>query len=391
MATWTRLVACAAAIAGLAGCAAQTNSTVTVTGTSLTIYASNPPGLPRSQDILDAERLALKQAGSSAGKFTIKFVSLGGQKPSDNARTAIQDNNAIAYLGELSPGDSAGTIGITNDQDLLQVSPTDTAIAETQSTPAVHGAPDSYYEQLKTYGRTFARVVPSGVAEARAQVAQMKSLKVQKLYVADDGSDYGKAIAYALRQDAPTDGISVVSGAPTAAGVSASGADALFYGASAGGQATAQALAAAVVQGEGQKVKLFVPSALDTSSFASSLGSTQVSLYSAEPGFLAKDLSSSARQQFLTPYQATYGRAPSPEAIFGYETMSALLAVLRGAGSQANNRSRVVHDFFAIHNRSSVLGTYSINSQGDTNISPFVFSRFARGTLVPYKFVPAAS
>jgi branched-chain amino acid transport system substrate-binding protein len=389
MRTWTRLVACAAAIAALAGCAAQTNSTVTVAGTSLTIYASNPPGAAGSQDILDAERLALKQFGSSAGKFTVRFVPLS-QKPTDNARTAIQDSDAIAYLGELSPGDSAGTLGITNDQDLLQVTPTDTAIAQTQSTPAVPGAPNSYYEQLKTYGRTFARVVPSGIAEARAQVAQMKSLHVHRLYVADDGSDYGKAIAYAIRQDASGEGISVVAGAPTATGVAASGADAVFYGASARGQSSAQALAAGVVQGQNPKIKLFVPSALDTRSFASSLGSTQVNVYAAEPGFLPNDLSSSAKQQFLTPFQATYGRVPSPEAIFGYEAMSAVLAVLREAGGQANNRSRVVRDFFAIHNRSSVLGTYSINAQGDTNISPFVFSRFARGTLVPYKFVPAS-
>ena len=94
MRTWTRLGACAAAIAALAGCATQTSSTVTVSGTSLTIYASNPPGVPGSQDVLDAERLALKQAGSSAGSFTLRFVSLS-QKPSDNARTAIQDSNPI--------------------------------------------------------------------------------------------------------------------------------------------------------------------------------------------------------------------------------------------------------------------------------------------------------
>ena len=90
MRTRTRLVACAATIVALAGCATQTNSTVTVSGTTLTIYASNPPGAAGSQDILNAERLALKQAGSSAGRFTVRFVSLS-QKPSDNARTAIQD------------------------------------------------------------------------------------------------------------------------------------------------------------------------------------------------------------------------------------------------------------------------------------------------------------
>jgi branched-chain amino acid transport system substrate-binding protein len=389
MRTWIRLVACAAAIAALSGCAAQTNSTVTVSGTSLTIYASNPADAQGSQDFVDAERLALQQAGSTAGKFRIRFVSLS-QKPSDNARTAIQDSNAIAYLGELSPGISAGTLGITNDQDLLQVSPADTAIALTQSTPAVHGAPNDYYEQLKTYGRTFARVVPSGTAEAHAQVTQMQGLGVKKLYVADDGSDYGKAIAYAVRQDASTAGISVVPGAPTATGAAASGADALFFGASAAAQTTAQTLFGAVSEGQNPKLKLFAPSALDSSSLASSLQPAKVNLYVSEPGFLPNSYSNTAERQFVRPFQTTYGRAPSPEAIFGYEAMSSVLAVLREADSQANNRSRVVHDFFGIRNRPSVLGTYSINSMGDTTIAPFIISRLVGRTLVPYKFVQAS-
>lgn len=388
MRTWTRLAPCAAAIAALAGCAAQTNSTVTVSGTSLTIYASNPPGAPGSQDILDAERLALQQAGSSAGRFTLRFVPLS-QMPSDNARTAIQDSNAIAYLGELEPGDSAGTLGITNDQDLLQVTPTDTAIALTQSTPAVHGAPNSYYEQLKTYGRTFARVVPSGVAEARALVTQMQILRIRKLYVADDGSDYGKAMAYAVSQDASTAAISVTQGSASASAVAASGSDALFYGASPGAQSTAETLFGAVNEGQNPRIKLFAPSALDSSSLAASLASAKAELYVSEPGFLPSSLSKTAKQQFLQPFEAAYGHAPVPEAIFGYEAMSAVLAVLREAGSQANNRSKVVHDFFAIRSRSSVLGTYSINSQGDTSISPFVISRLVSGTLVPYKFLQA--
>ena len=68
---------------------------------------------------------------------------LHGAKPSDNARTAIQDSTAIAYLGEILPGASADSLGIVNDQDILQVSPTDTAVELTQSTPAVPGAPAS--------------------------------------------------------------------------------------------------------------------------------------------------------------------------------------------------------------------------------------------------------
>jgi branched-chain amino acid transport system substrate-binding protein len=64
--------------------------------------------------------------------------------------------------------------------------------------------------------------------------------------------------------------------------------------------------------------------------------------------------------------------------------MNAVLAVLRQAGAGANDRTKVVHDFFAIRNRESVLGTYSINSDGDTSVAPFVFSRLQHGRLVPF-------
>ena len=106
-------------------------------------------------------------------------------------------------------------------------------------------------------------------------------------------------------------------------------------------------------------------------------------LYVSAPGFLDQDLSP-AGAKYLADFKAKYGRAPDPQAIFGYEAMSAVLAVLRGAGAQAGNRTTVVHDFLALKNRQSVLGTYSMNSNGDTSIAPFVFSRLQRGKLVPF-------
>ena len=73
-----------------------------------------------------------------------------------------------------------------------------------------------------------------------------------------------------------------------------------------------------------------------------------------------------------------------PQAIFGYEAMSAVLAVLREAGTAANNRPTVVHDFLSLKDRRRCSGTYSINSDGDTSLAPFVFSRLAHGSLVPF-------
>jgi branched-chain amino acid transport system substrate-binding protein len=311
------------------------------------------------------------------GGYTVRLVQLTAGQLSDHARTAIQDKSAIAYLGELVPGASAGSIGITNAQDLLQVSPTDTALELTESSAAVPGSPTIYYESLKSYGRTFARVVPNTTLEAKALVSEMQARGVKRLYLAGDGSDYGKALLLAVTNDA--------GGASITLQHSAGSADGAFY---AGTSPSVAAQALNQVAAGTPAIKLFAPSALDEQTFASALSpaaAKQIELSS--PGFQTKDLSAQAAQQFQVPFRSTFGHAPAPTAIFGYEAMSAVLAVLREAGAAANNRSTVVNDFFALKNRQSVLGTYSIDAAGDTNLGPFVFSRVASGRLVPFKTV----
>ena len=206
-----------------AGC--QAASSVSVSGSTLTLYASAPPGAATTQaaaDVLAAEQLAFNRVRDQLGKFTLRFIKLGSAKPSDNARSAIEDTSSIAYLGELDPGVSSDSLGITNAQDLLQVTPTDTAAALTQVTAAVPNSPNRYYESLGSYGRTFARVVPTTAFEAKAQVQEMQALHVSKLYVSSDASQYGRTIAQAVRTDAQASSITIAA--------SASGADAVFYG-----------------------------------------------------------------------------------------------------------------------------------------------------------------
>lgn len=379
-ATLTRgraLCACALIAAGVAGCSSTGASTsaVTVSGTTLTIYVSNAPtDQPTvAQDVLDAEQLAFKQSSHQVGKFTLALQVVRGAKISDQARTAIQDQSAIAYLGEVVPHSSFASLGVTNAVELLQVSPTDTALELTQATPAVSGAPDTYYQSLSSYGRTFARVVPTSGVEAQAQVQEMRALGVTKLYVADDGSPYGAAIAYAVKHDAGAGGSITLAN-------SQSTADGVFYGSSSVASAAKffDAVAAA-----NPSAKLFGPSALADPSFPAQLSSAVHQLYLSSPGFLKQDQPPAAAS-FVSTFSSTYGHAPVPQAIFGYEAMSAVLAVLGEAGADANNRSTVVHDFLTLKRTQSVLGPYSINSDGDTSLTAFVFSRLAHGSLVPF-------
>jgi ABC-type branched-subunit amino acid transport system substrate-binding protein len=339
--------------------------------------------------VFDAEQLALRQGGSQIAGFSISLVPVKGSKPlarqvTDNARAAISDTHSVAYLGETDPGESALSIPITNDEDLLQVSPTDTALEYTQKTAAVADSPTKFYaEGNSSYGHTFARVVPNSALEARAQAQEMKSLGVQKLYVANDGSEYGAAIALAVANQAKQQGITTTTGKPTASAVSSAGADAVFIGWST--PAGAATFANAVAAGS-PTVKLFAPSAVASDGFAAALSAAaQGKAYVSTPGFLPADLTP-AGQKFVADFTAAYGHAPASGAIFGYEAMSAVLTVLREAGSAANNRTTVIKDFAALKNRTSVLGTYSIKG-GDSTLGPFVFSRLRGGKLAPFKFI----
>ncbi len=369
----------AAALTGVAGCAAATSGTVvTATGRTLTIYSAVPAAVatdPVVRDVADAEQLAFTQKANEVTAFKLSFQRLGSSKLSDNARTAIQDKSAIAYIGEITPGSSADTLGITNAQDLLQISPTDTAVELTQPNPAVPGSPSRYYESLKTYGRTFARVVPTTALEAKAQVREMQSLGVKRLFMADDGSHYGKAIEALVRADAPASGVTITP--------SQSAADGVFFG---GSDQAAAARVFTKASGSNPSLKLFGPSALAGSTLGSSLASAKPNLYLSVPGFLARTLPPTA-QSFVAAFRAAYGRSPVPQAIFGYEAVTSVIDVLKQAGGSANNRSAVAHGYFGIKNRSSVLGTYSINVNGDTNLGPFTFERLQSGALAPFKFV----
>ena len=368
--------ACLATVTGAASCSRTANSGTSVSGNTLTIYLSVPPGTssPEAQDVIAAEQLAFGQSGGKVGKFRLKLVRFTGRELSDNARQAIADSTTIAYLGELAPGASAGTLGITNAQDVLQVSPTDTALELTQSTPAIANTPNRYYEAMGTYGRTFARVVPTTGLEAGAVRSQMQTLGVKRVYVTGDASQYGRALRSAFLRRVRT-ALQLVP--------SAASADAVFY---AGSSAAGAAKAFEEAVSSNPKVALFAPSALELDSFASSLSpAAQKRLYVSSPGFPP---GAEPAPEFVSAFRATYHHAPAIQAVFGFAAMQAVIHALQKAGSSASNRKTVVQDFFDLSTFGTVAGAISINKNGDASFAggpPFVFSRVKGGKLVPVK------
>jgi branched-chain amino acid transport system substrate-binding protein len=199
----------------------------------------------------------------------------------------------------------------------------------------------------------------------------MKARQVSKLYVADDGTDYGSSIADEIRQDARAAGLTLAS--------AASGADGIFYG-GVNGPSTAQVLGR--LAAANPTARLFAPSALYDETLVAKLSpAAQKNLSVSAPGLPVRG-QSAAGTAFAAAFQSAYGHAPSPQAVYGYETMAALLAVLKDLGANANNRAKVVAAFRGLKDRQSALGTYSLTN-GDTNLASFVIAHPAGGRLVP--------
>ena len=379
------LVALAASLA-LAGCGTATQggqSAVTVPGRTLSVYLGQPAGGARSepaQDVLAAEQLAYRQSGGKVGPYTVRVRTLDGRELSANARTAVADKTAIAYLGELAPGTSDVSVEILNQQGLLEVSPLDTAAYLTQPVPGVSDSVDFFYPGHATYKRTFARVVPTSAQEAKALASEMQSEHATSLYVGDDGQRYGQTLAAEVRTAARAAGLQIATGLASAS--------AAFYG---GNAATPAARAAAAgfftrAASANPQIHLFAPSGLYDSSFVQSLpAAAQSKLVVSSPGFTQAKLPAGGAA-FVSAFTAAYHHAPAPQAVFGYEAMKALLTVLGSAGSNAANRAAVATDFRALKRTGSAIGDYSI-SAGDPSVAPFVFARMHGTTLTPFRFV----
>jgi ABC-type branched-subunit amino acid transport system substrate-binding protein len=184
------------------------------------------------------------------------------------------------------------------------------------------------------------------------------------VYITDDGSDYGRALAHALTQAASQHKLTVTSTASAAKAV---------FDAAASPSAAARFLNATAASNPG--AQLFGPSALFTPAFSTALSPAARSrMHVSVPGIPTRGLNAAGRT-FRSDFAAAYGHDPSTEAIFGYAAMAALLHVIADQGAAANDRAKVIKGFLSIKDLPSVLGPYSINASGDTSFTHFVLLR----------------
>jgi branched-chain amino acid transport system substrate-binding protein len=376
---------------GVSGAAANVSD-------QLTIYSSLPlqgPSAEVSKQIVGGEKLALADAGGRIGQFRVGYYSLddsnlttGQWDPgvtAADAKTAAQDTNTIAYLGDYDSGASAVSLPLMNGAGILQVSPASPYVGLTSSEDAGQDEPERFYP---TGRRNFGRLMPADPIQAGAQAALMGELKVKKLYVLNDQDPFQIPLAEIVAGDAEKagiqvegdDGVSTTSGTEFAGEVHKvvqSGAQAVFFSGNLtpGVEALWLQLHAA-----DPDLLLLGSSSLANSAFAAKIAAAAESTYLTTPILPAGMYPLSAQRVFAN-YRRIFDETATPYALYGYEAMSVVLQAIRDAGSHGNDRQAVIDQFFRMHDRDSVLGRYSIQPSGDSTLSQYGVERVVGGRL----------
>jgi branched-chain amino acid transport system substrate-binding protein len=379
-------------------------------GGELHVYSSLPlEGASRGQAtaLVDGMKLALEQAGGKAGNYKVKYISLsdasaqaGNWTPeltSANARKAAQDDKTAVYLGEFNSGASAVSIPILNEGGVPQISPANTAVGLTSDDAgADKGEPAKYYPTGK---RTYTRIVPKDTIQGAALATVMKEDGCTNVAIANDKEVYGAGLARNIVLAAKSQGLKIDFNE----GIDPKAANYRALASRAKGEGVDCFAFSGITANNGAQIfkdfsaaipnaKLYGPDGVAEAAFtdpkqggipASVAAKTTVTVAT-----LAPDSYPPEGQEFFKLFSQKYGdKTPDPYAIYGYEAMSLALDAIKRANS--SDRSKILEALFATKDRKSVLGTYSIDKNGDTSLTDYGVYKIKDGELSFDKTVKA--
>jgi len=359
---------------------------------TLTVYSSLPlqgASRPQTTAMVNGIKLALEQAGNKAGDFTVQYESLddstaqaGSWTPeavTSNARKAAQDDATAVYIGEFNSGGSAVSIPILNEAGVPQISPANTAVGLTSDEPGANpGEPDKYYP---TGQRTYTRIVPKDTIQGAALATVMKEDGCTKVQLTNDKEVYGAGLASNIESAAEAQSLEIISNeaidknSPNyrslAQKAKGAGADCFIYSGITANNAVQlyKDFAAALPD-----AKLYGPDGVAESGFADpaegGIPADVASKVKVTVATLSPDEYPPEGQEFFTQFEEKYGEDnPDPYAIYGYEAMRLALDAIERSGT--GEKEDIIAALFDTKDRSSVLGTYSIDENGDTTLTDY--------------------
>jgi len=369
------------------------------------IIASDLPlqGAIRKQTVQISRAMiwALQQKGWKAGNWKVGFQSCddstaqsGGwdsAKCATNARLYASNTSVMAVVGTFNSGCAKIIVPILNRAHpgpMAMVSPANTNPGLTKKWDP--GEPGKYYP---TGVRNYARVVATDDFQGPADAMWSKSLGFKKVYVLNDKQTYGFGVASTYRTAAKKLGIQVVgfkgwdakqsSYEALANAIKASGAQAVFLG---GIVCNNGAKLMQDIKAVDPKIQLQMPDGF--SGGLPSNGAVANGAYISVAGQPPTSLTG-AGKDFVKSFGKQVGATPNPYSAYGAQAMLVMLqAVARGAGDRAKTTKAI----FGLTVSNGILGNFTIDATGDTNLKPITIYVQKGKELKPVKtLVPSAS
>ena len=343
----------------------------------------------------------LQDRGWKAGSYKIAYQSCddstaqtGGwdaAKCATNAHLYAANKSVIGVVGTFNSGCAKIEVPIENRAGpLAMVSPANTNPGLTTTGPGSDpGEPNKYYP---TGVRNYARVVANDQYQGAADAMFTQSLGLKKVYVLNDKQTYGAGVATTYTGAARKLGLTIVgskgwdakqsSYEALANAIKKSGAQVVFLG---GIVCNNGAKLMQDIKSVDPKIQLQMP---DGFSDPNANGSVANGAYVSVAGFPPKSLTGKGAT-FITKFGKSIGEYPNPYAAYGAEAMNVMLTAIAKSGG---NRANVAKALFGLTVTNGILGSYTINAQGDTSGSAVTVYKEQGKALNPVKtLTPPAS
>ncbi len=370
------------------------------------LIASDLPlqGSGRTQTIqmTKAIQFILQQHNWSAGSYHVAYQSCDDAtaqagkwdsgKESANANAFAHDPDVIGVIGTFNSGAAEIAVPILNrapNGPVPIISPANTYVGLTHSGPGTAaGEPGKYYPTGK---RNYVRIVAADDFQGAADALLAQQLGLKKLFLLNDKEAYGLGVSTNLRNAAQKLGLNVVgftawdakasSYEALAQKIKSSGADGVFLGGliCENGGKLIKDIHAAVPGVQIMTPDGFTPVSADISEAGTAANGMTVSV----AGLPNEKLQSNGKA-FVNDFTQKFGAAPDPYAVYAAQATEVLLnAIAASDGTRADVAKQLLNTKV----KNGILGSFTINKNGDTTSNPVTIYQVKGGKQTTYKVI----
>ena len=364
---------------------APQQSVASVGPDELRVYVSLPrqgDNAPTSRLIVKGLKAALEEREGRVGGRPVRLVQLNdavgprwnAARVRSNARRAIDDPQAVAYVGQLNSEASAVAQPILTRAGMAMFAPVSTATSLT--------------DLLATPGQKPAlfRSIPTDADQGDALVAYLKRAGIRRFALVEDGALYGQGLALTVAAVARSRGIRLVATrrasrdgrnhATLAKSLARMRPEAVLF---AGSLSSGAVRLFKALHRRMPRALLFGGDALAHRAFARRLGPVQSRIRLTAPA---------ANIRPPRAHALGLGAQPDPVTVFSYEGMAALLGAIERSGvsdsngDPADRREAIRAAIFDGTVNSRLLGPWRVEPTGDSSIRTFTAIRLRGGHLL---------